>query len=1258
MLWRRIKKSILYFLVLLIVLIATLVTLIETSGGSHWLVRKVATYANIQLGDLRGDLRHGLDVEWLEYKTPAQSIRAENLRFRWNSTALLYTFISVNSFSVDSLNIQLNETENKKPAPFNKWPDISLPFRVELKQFHIRNIQIQQGDYQDQWQELSGSFSLGALQLRYSPLKIIHKNYQLELQGISEGEFPYKTEAKVQWLFIADTTYQGNSQIRGDLYNFFTNTQVNSPFKASAFIDIPLVDADKTLQTAPNFNVQLTVEKQLFPQVWWMENHALPEVEFTLAASGNWNSYNGELKGLWAQPDLPPVDLLVVAKGDWQKIQLDKLSIKEQREINSENSQPISELLVSGSLDWLPMLKWKLDAKTDFFNAGLVADNWPTRLKGQLSTEGEKTSTGWLWKIDAMDFDGSVRDLAFSLKGNLHQDYEVWQSEKLELIWGANRFTLSGYLSQTEKTNSKVVWDLQAPLLGQMDDQLSGSFSSKGILSGSWSLPQITAEANADSISWQNLSLKKLSLVLKPLEEVTQVTSEPAEQNSITNTAGILQAQNAPARQAILDQQYQLQFAANQLQMANQTFKSIQMTGSGSLADHQLLANIRHARLGRLDMDVIGKLNGQEWIGNLQKFSIKIKNVPKWWLNTSRPVHISPAHLEVEPICFTTRSNQTAIVDASTQVAEDTIATRPFYENASNSRAKNSWLGTIQNNNKSSITILPAPELCVDFKWQAETGMQLDADLHAVPLRQFLALFKPEVFFAGVMNGYFRLHTGGEQSQTTQAVAYLETRDAELRYQYEGGVTEVYPWKFAVFSSELNNSQLLSDLRMEWTGYGGLKTNAHLALDKQEIVQAGLEAAFDNLQPLETLLPFMDDVKGQFTSSLKASGSLDNPQFSGYVKLDDASARIPKLGVSLSKISASVSADDRNQLNLMANATAGKGSLSLQGVFMSPLQDNWQLVADLNGQNFQILNLLSIKANINPAIHLDATAELIKLTGEAEVPYMRANIKTIPQSAISVSDDVILVNEKTTTSNKETETPIYANLRLRLGDDVEFKGFGLDSKLSGDLKLLKETQRPWLTNGFVGVKEGSYQAYGQALTIERGQLIFQGDYENPGLDIRASRVIADDDNTKVGLEIAGTLQRPRAKVYSQPAHSDSNAMMMLLTGKPLSEASKADASVLVAALGGLGVERSQSITQDVAQFFGVDELSIKADKGFDQSQLWVGKYLTPRVLVRYVVGLFDQAFSFGVVYRLTDRVRIEAESGETQSLDMIYKIEK
>ena len=54
----------------------------------------------------------------------------------------------------------------------------------------------------------------------------------------------------------------------------------------------------------------------------------------------------------------------------------------------------------------------------------------------------------------------------------------------------------------------------------------------------------------------------------------------------------------------------------------------------------------------------------------------------------------------------------------------------------------------------------------------------------------------------------------------------------------------------------------------------------------------------------------------------------------------------------------------------------------------------------------------------------------------------------------------------------------------------------------------------------------------------------------------------------------------------------------------------------------------------------------------------MGKYVTPKLFIRYMVGLSDQAFALGVRYDIKDKPRLEAESGKTQSVDVIYKIER
>jgi translocation and assembly module TamB len=1250
--WRKIKKIIFYSLAIIIILMATLVTLIETQTGSRLVVQALAKHFGVEHGNISGNLRKGLDIEWIQYQSGLEdattSIYARNISFRWNSIALLYTALSIESLSLDELKIRLPESQKKSTGPFSEWPSLGLPLRIELKKFQLHNIEYTQGNYQDRWQAFSGSISLGTFNLRYTPLKLVHEKYQLKLDGSSDLDYPYATAANLSWQFDADTHYAGKTQFSGGIKKLMTKTKMLEPMKANAEIMLPLVNAKKELQLTPEMDVSLVVEKQALPQAWWFAEKVSPVLDLKMQAKGNWQNYAGQINGNVALEGYPAVDLLLKAKGSWQKINVETLDLTESRQEIID--KPVSHLNVNGDIQWLPDLNWNLQANADAFDAALLVENWPTKINASLHSEGEKKPDHWLWKVDELKAEGTVRDLAFSIKGNLHQNQNEWRSNGLQIIWGANRIDVNGYLA--EKSN--VEWNLRAPILSQLDDNFSGSLTSKGSLSGSWSLPKITAQATGQDLGWKQFSLENLQLSFMPATNAGENKS-PVVFNALGNDNPMKSEQDA----LVMGQYYRMDLLASKLRINQESFKSIHLSGEGSLLDHKMNASVRHDRLGKLDFSLDGKMLQEEWIGRMQSMAIKIKKVPKWWLSSRQLIKVNPHRVELQPLCFTTRSNQTAIIDPATMVAEDVKVSAPFFINASAARTGNKLFQQENQNPHSSIKVLHAPELCMNLDWQAATGLALNIDVNAVPLRQFYALFKPEVFFAGVMDGYLHIKSSQLDLASTQGDLLLETRDAELRYQYEGGVTEVYPWRFASISSRLDQGNLFSALKMDWSGFGNFAMENQWVLGNQSSIKGSLQGGFHNLEPLETLLPFTDNVKGKLSADLKWQGNLVQPQISGAIKLEDASARIPKLGVTLDKTGFLISADNSSEVNLEMFAHAGKGELNLQGKLINPLLKDWSFTANLHGNNFQIINVPSMKASLNPAINLTANSQMIKLTGEAEVPHLVANIKTLPQSVVQVSDDVVVVDEKNAALNQsKNQIPFSANLRLKLGDGVKFSGFGLDSQLSGDVKLIKEPLRPWLTNGFVGVKEGSYQAYGQELTIERGRLIFQGDYENPGLDINAYRNIDDDVNTKVILEISGSLQKPKAKVFSEPATSDSDAMMMLLTGKPLDEASKGDASMLIAALGGMGVERSQGITQEVAQFFGVDEVSIKSDKGIDQSQLWVGKYVTPKILVRYVVGLFDQAFSLGVVYRLTDKVRIEAESGETQSVDMIYKIER
>ncbi|MEN0037300.1 MAG: translocation/assembly module TamB domain-containing protein [Cellvibrio sp.] len=1111
--------------------------------------------------------------------------------------------------------------------------------------------------------------------------------------------------------------YEGTTVIEGDLSNLKLSNKITSPVLLDADASAQLVNAKKQLQTEPLMTLALNWKQQTLPAQWWMPAKPAPVTSGKVTASGNWRSYKVQVDGDISLPNTPSLAIVATAAGDLEKIQIDELLINELLPVpspevvatasseatavekvdqivadavaNKENAteetiaavKSDTGLSLKGSVKWLPDLQWQIDANAQHLDLASLVENWPSDLNATFSTSGKFADELWNAELTNLHIDGEMRGVNVQGDGSIKFDGKNISSDSLHIVFGANQLQVNGSMGEAFSLD----WNLNAPILQQLDDRVTGSVASVGQLRGDWEKPRMSATASAEKFKWGSYGVDKLELSLAPQGSVanangagTNNSPEQADESAEETELSITQAQKkqsptavqqdpqtqittqeavAVVADALRNEDYDLAFSANQLHVGENYFSTIKLNGSGSLNKHQLQSTIRSTAYGRADIKVVGAFDGTEWQGTLEQLAIKLKKVPRWWLKSSKPIRVNANSVVLGAQCLTTRSNLTAAVERSELVEREQLV-NDWLPNQSRVTNTYDWLVSAAPLPASGIERYALPQLCIHGDWASTDGAKFTARVDSVPLRQFLSLFKTEVYFAGVMDGYVNLTSKTFALNDTEVSANISTRNAELRYQYAGGITEVYAWKDFAARADLKKAQLNAVAGMEWVGYGTLNATTHLDLAQQKIVDGKMEARFTSLAPLETLLTFANDVKGDFRADLFASGSFAQPQVLGEISLRNGVANIPGLGVDLTNIDLQINSTQAGNINLVSQLQSGKGKLSLVGDLNQFGTPNWTVQGFINGSDFQVVNLQQLKATLSPDIKITANSEAISLSGDAVIPWARANIKRLPETATAVSRDAVIVDENFSQSKSSIPITLFTNLNLSLGNDVQFQGFGLNSKLSGKVNLLKEAQRPFFTNGYVSVSDGSYKAYGQSLTIERGRLIFQGPYENPGLDIRASRVIKGDTEYQVGLEIGGTLQRPKADIFSVPSKSESDAMMMLLTGKPVNEATKADASMLLGAMSGLGMDSNSSITTEITQALHLDELEIKSDDGINQSQLWIGKYLTPKLLVRYVVGIFDRAFSLGMEYRLSEHLRLEAESGESQSVDIVYKIER
>ena len=1318
MILRRLKNSLLLLLAVLILLLASLSALVETQAGSRWLLRQLAQWLPLELGEVQGNLRAGLDVSHVAYRQGELYIRVEQASFRWRPVDLLYGALALQSLTAGRILIQLPPAAGQSPTaeqatePFSAWPSLRLPLRIHVDQLALQQIEYRQGELALAWQELSGrALSLGTFHLRYSDLQLRHRDYALSLSGKTDLDFPYASDASLAWRIGAEPAlaeagdteagdaegantkpgaafpYLGSGQLSGSLRDLQLALESRQPVVLRARAWGAWVNQQNQLVVAPQLQLEADWNQQQLPAAWWLPGQVPPVTSAKLSARGNWLGYSAHLAGDLQLPAesplaaIPALDLTLAVEGDTRGLQINQLQVREQspaaplitpqeaaqsETAQSETIQPEDppqqapqQLALAGELQWLPRLQWQLDAKGEHLNLASLLADWPSYLDASLRSRGylDYASGDWQLGLEQLDIHGSLRNLNLEASGQLQADPKAWRSQGLELLLGANRLQLKGGVSE----QVYLEWDLRAPMLDQLGMGLAGSLATSGQLRGSPRLPQLALELKADGLAWQDYRVEQLQMAMTPLDGAIA----PLASTGASGSSGSPDPAAPPAALGLpLDEQilrsarYRLEASGRRLYLGDQQLSSFSLQGEGALDQHQLGGKVKSPQWGSLELALAGRYSESGWRGRLQQASVKFKKVPRWWLVSAKPIALSKdaaAHrwnLQLGDQCFTTSTNLTAAVErnplgalgrANPQVSP--VETAPLLALPA-----------------SPITKLPPPRLCLNGSWGQppgqEAGLVLQALLDAVPLRQFYALFKPEVFFAGVMDGQLQVRSPSLRLDQLRAEAEISTRHAELRYQFPGGATEVYPWRQVSLAAGLNKGRLVTRAQMEWQDYGQLHASGDFDLLSGQIHSGGLHARFSNLAPLETLITPANNVSGDLRLDLSLAGQLAKPLVSGDLSLSNGSANIPKLGLDLQGIQLHLSADRSERINLVGQISSKDGQLSLDGQLNQLGSPQWQARANLRGGDFRVINTSQVKANISPELELTANAGELRLTGAANIPWARVALKALPPSTTRVSSDVVIVDQPQTAAQASGGPALYANINLSLGKDVRFKGFGLDSELGGALQLNKEAQRQLFTNGFVAVRKGTYKAYGQNLSIERGRLIFQGPYDNPGLDIRASRRIADDDNTQVGLEIGGTLQRPNAKVYSLPSRfSDSEAMMMLLSGKPLDDSSRAEASLLLGALGGLGND-SVGISQGIANFFRVDELAVNSDKGIDQSELWIGKQLTPKLMVRYMVGLFDRLASIGVEYQLSERLRLEAESGETQSVDVIYKIER
>lgn len=391
---------------------------------------------------------------------------------------------------------------------------------------------------------------------------------------------------------------------------------------------------------------------------------------------------------------------------------------------------------------------------------------------------------------------------------------------------------------------------------------------------------------------------------------------------------------------------------------------------------------------------------------------------------------------------------------------------------------------------------------------------------------------------------------------------------------------------------------------------------------------------------------------GALQARFSASGTVAQARWLGTVQGQGLKIDLPEQGVHFDDGNFLAELQGDKIVLTRLGLRAGKGTLTGQGS-LALHAGNAELQVAVTARELEVLSRADRQLTLSGAGKLEVHDRKIELAGRFKVD--RGLIELPKDDAPSPSDDVVVLGRADDPATEPAQPPLlghHLTLDVDLGERFYLKGQGLDAQLGGVLKVTSSSGAPPRASGTIRVLKGHYAAYGQRLQIDRGILNFQGPVDNPGLNIIALR---KEQAVEAGVSVTGTALEPQVRLVSYPNVPDSEKLSWLVLGHGLDDSSGKDFSALQLAAGAL-LAAGESITlqQRIAQTAGLEEVNLRGTGSAETTVLTLGKRLSSRAYLSYEQGLGGAENLAKINYKLTQRLSVRAQEGDSTALDLFY----
>ncbi|MBI6163901.1 translocation/assembly module TamB [Serratia liquefaciens] len=1268
-----IKKICFGFLIVLLLLVGAVAYLLGTTSGLHMTLNAAARWVpGLDIASVSGGWRD-LTLKGVKYQMPGVTVNAGQFHLSLDLACFKNSSLCVNALTAQDVDVVVKTKEMTPSAPVEETSEpttnLSTPYPITLRMLTLNNVKVSVDD-----------------------------------TAISLGEF--RTGA--QWQERALTLLP--TKISGLLIALPKTPQNPLPEAIQPAVEVAKKvgeQVDKAAKPAPVPEEKPLGEtlKELFAKPLLPD---LPEIRLPLDITVK--EISGEQLRLTGDTEVLITSLLLQASTQDQHIKLDNFDVKSpqgtlsaQGQATLTGSWPV-EMVANSTLNIEPLKgeKVKLNVGGGLREELKVALNLSGPVGAQLDVQTQLAEVGlplaltlqskqlkWPLSGEAqyqvndfrLRFNGKATDYALSTRANIKEqdlppavltldgkgNVEQFKLDRLRLAalqgntdltalvdWSKaiswnSQLTLSGINTAKQwpewpaKLDGKITtrgslhggsWQLQVPVL-QLDGNVKqNKVTARGTLSGNaagqWKIPgidltlgrnQLNVKGQLDEKSWNldaNIDAPRLDGALPGLGGTAKGLLKlrgnlQAPQLLADLTASGLQWQALRINRVKIDGdvrssdqiQGQLAVRVEQLKQDALDISLLTLDAKGSEKQHQLQLKIDGKPVsGQLALQGSFDRQQQRWRGNLNNTRFDTP-VGEWrltraialdYLNTAQKISIGP----------------------------------------------HCW----QN---------PNAELCVPKTIEAGPSGQASVVLNRFDLAMIKPFLGPETALSGVFTGRADVSwkAGGA---LPDAKVSLVGNGVKVVQQVQGNALPI-AFDRLNLNAGLSNGRAQADWLIKLTNNGQFDGNVQVA-DPQvrRIISGNVNITNISLAMINPALMKGEKAAGMLNANLRLGGSAQKPLVYGRMALDKVDIDGHWMPFDMT--------DGRLVMNFdgMTSTMEGlvsttRGQLNLSGDADWRDINAWRARIAAKGDKLRVTVPPMIRIDVSPDLVFEATPQLFSLNGSVDIPWARITVQELPESAVGVSSDEVMLDDQLKPIQPKTAgIPINSNLMIHVGNDVRLDAFGLKARLKGDLKVVQDKNGLGL-NGQIDIPSGRFHAYGQDLIVRKGQLMFSGPPDQPLLNIEAIRnPESTEDDVTAGVRVTGLADAPKLEVFSDPAKSQQEALSYLLRGQGLGS-SGADGNAMTSMLIGMGVAQSGQLVGKIGEAFGVSNLALDTQGVGDSSQVVVSGYVLPGLQVKYGVGIFDSLATLTLRYRLMPKLYLEAVSGLDQALDLLYQFE-